>query len=301
LDFLSPECQEKGREVFHKYRKIGAISNVELRVRKKDGSEILALYTGRIGHNPDGSFRQTYCIFEDITERKRAEDALRIANKKLKLLSSLTRHDINNQILVVNGFLGLLQNEIQNPSSEHLFTSIANASDRIAAMIRFTREYNQVGVNAPIWQDCRILAGAAAKAVTPGQVTVKNDLLAGTEVFADPLLSRVCSNLIDNALRHGRTVTTIRFVFEEHDDRRVLVCEDDGDGVPADEKERIFDRGYGKNTGLGLTLAREILDITGITIKECGEPGKGARFELTVPEEGWRKVPASTGADLGPV
>ena len=63
----------------------------------------------------------------------------------------------------------------------------------------------------------------------------------------------------------------------------VIVCEDDGVGVPAGDKERIFDKGFGKNTGLGLALSREILDITGITITETGTPGAGARFEITVP------------------
>jgi len=59
-------------------------------------------------------------------------------------------------------------------------------------------------------------------------------------------------------------------------------------GIPAFEKKIIFDRGFGKNTGLGLAISREILDITGITIKETGEPGKGARFEMTVPKGAWR-------------
>ncbi len=74
-------------------------------------------------------------------------------------------------------------------------------------------------------------------------------------------------------------------------EHRVLVCEDDGDGVPAEEKEKIFERGFGKNTGLGLSLSREILSITGITISETGEPGKGARFEMTVPKAAWRTSP----------
>jgi signal transduction histidine kinase len=52
--------------------------------------------------------------------------------------------------------------------------------------------------------------------------------------------------------------------------------------------ERIFERGYGKNTGLGLFLSREILAITGITITENGVPGKGARFEITVPKGAYR-------------
>ncbi|MCX6690757.1 MAG: ATP-binding protein [Methanoregula sp.] len=63
----------------------------------------------------------------------------------------------------------------------------------------------------------------------------------------------------------------------------VIVCKDDGNGVPQDEKENIFKRGFGKNTGLGLFLSREILSITGITITENGVPGNGAHFEIIVP------------------
>jgi signal transduction histidine kinase len=74
----------------------------------------------------------------------------------------------------------------------------------------------------------------------------------------------------------------------------LIICKDDGDGVVAEEKERIFERGFGKNTGLGLTLSREILSITGITIRETGEPGKGARFEIVVPNGAWRTTKKGT-------
>ena len=67
-----------------------------------------------------------------------------------------------------------------------------------------------------------------------------------------------------------------------------LIFEDDGAGIPKNENEKIFQRGFGKNTGLGLFLCREILSITGITIKETGEPGKGARFEIFVPQGFYR-------------
>ncbi len=64
-----------------------------------------------------------------------------------------------------------------------------------------------------------------------------------------------------------------------------------GEGVPTEEKEKIFDVVFVKNTGIGLTLSREILSITGITINEFREPGKGARFEMTVPKGEWRMNP----------
>ncbi len=117
---------------------------------------------------------------------------------------------------------------------------------------------------------------------------MKNDLPTGAEVFADPLITKVFYNLMDNAARHGGTITTIRFTLEECGPDTILICEDDGVGVPAEDKERIFERGFGKNTGLGLALSREILAITGITIRETGEPGAGVRFEIVVPKGAYR-------------
>ncbi|MDH7509548.1 MAG: hypothetical protein QHH04_00700 [Methanolinea sp.] len=63
---------------------------------------------------------------------------------------------------------------------------------------------------------------------------------------------------------------------------------DNGKGIAEDEKEKISGKGYGEHTGYGLFLAREILAITGISIRECGVPGEGAVFEMIVPGGAWR-------------
>jgi signal transduction histidine kinase len=130
----------------------------------------------------------------------------------------------------------------------------------------------------------------AGTGATLGQVTLNNDLPANTEVFTDPLIVKVFFNLIDNALRHGSRITTIRFSSEARDRDLIIICEDDGAGIAMPEKEKIFERGFGKNTGFGLAISRDILDITGITIRETGEPGRGARFEITVPQGMWRII-----------
>ena len=59
-------------------------------------------------------------------------------------------------------------------------------------------------------------------------------------------------------------------------------------GITDEDKKSLFLRGFGKNTGLGLFLSQEILAITGITITETGIPGKGARFEIAVPDGAFR-------------
>ena len=225
---------------------------------------------------------------KDISSRKRMEEAILRANKNLNLLYGITRHDINNQLVALNGFVELLRMNVPDPAVKGYFSRIMEASSQITAMIRFTKEYEEIGVRAAVWQDLRALVESAGTGAMPGQVALKNDLPAGTEVFADPLIVKVFFNLIDNALRHGGRITAIRFALEERNGDGIIVCEDDGDGVVREEKERIFERGFGKNTGFGLAISREILDITGITIKETGEPGTGARFEMTVPKGAYR-------------
>ena len=262
--------------------------NTEFRVLRPDGSIRTIRALAIVQRDASGKPVRMIGTNWDITYQKSAEEALSQANRKLNLLSTITRHDINNQLTVLIGFLGVLGDTGPGPLYDEYLKKATTAAERITAIIRFTKEYENIGVNAPSWQEVRALVDTAAKLAPLGRVRVQNDLPAGMEVLADQLIIKVFYNLMDNATRYGGKITTIRFFTEDHDDEVVIVCEDDGVGVPGAEKQRIFERGVGKNTGLGLFLTREILDITGITIHEAGEPGKGARFEMTVPKGMWR-------------
>ena len=288
-DFLEPERREMFRTIFEKFKKSGEVNNVELRVQKKDGNKLAVSWTGRIGHNLDGSFRQTYCIIEDVTERKHAEKALQQANKQLNLLSSITRHDLLNQLMVLKGYLELSHRVIDNPTTliEYIKKE-EKAANTIEHQIKFTKDYQDLGAVAPTWQNVNASIDKVLSQLSIQDVRIETDP-ANPQLFADPLFEKVFYNLIDNALRYGGDqMTTIRVSSQESDGKLTLVCEDDGVGIPAQDKTRLFTRGFGKNTGLGLFLSREILAITEITITETGEEGKGARFEMTVPKGMWR-------------
>nr|WP_321352199.1 PAS domain S-box protein [uncultured Methanoregula sp.] len=293
--FIPPEDIPAAREFLRKILSGEKnISGAEYRVCHKDGTLLWHNTTLSPMQDSHGNIAYLLGIARDITERKRDLEALRQANKKLNILSGITRHDIKNQILTLDSYVVLLRKKIPDPAYEGEFSRIRKASRQIANMIQFTKEYEMIGVLAPKWQDIRLLADNAARDTALGQVMLINDLPAGVEIFADPLIAKVFYNLIDNSLRHGGGVGNIRFSLEERDGDRILVCADDGNGIAKDDKEMIFNLGFGKNTGFGLAISREILDITGITIRETGEPGKGARFEIIVPNGEYRHIQMKT-------
>ena len=225
----------------------------------------------------------------DITERKRAEEALQRANKQLNLLSSITRHDILNQLMALKGYLYLSHEVIDNPTTliEYIKKE-EQAANTIEHQITFTKDYQDLGAAAPAWQNVNASINKALLGLPMRAVRVEVDP-ANPELFADPLFEKVFYNLIDNALRYGGDkMKTIRVSSQEIENGLKIVCDDDGVGITAEDKKRLFTKGFGKNTGLGLFLSREILAITGITITENGIPGKGARFEITVPKGAYR-------------
>jgi PAS domain S-box-containing protein len=266
----------------------GYFSLREHRIIRRDGEIRWIAVRIRVNKDAQGRTIKSHGANQDITERKRAEEALRQANRKLTLLSGITRHDIKNQILTLDGFIALLHRKIPGPAYDNYFSRISTASSQIAKLIQFTREYEQLGTTGAVWQDIGKIAKMAAADLLPETVHLSVDA-EHCEIFADPMFMMVLYNFFDNALRHGDHVTGITIRLEDEGTQGILIVEDNGIGVPADLKEQIFERGFGKNTGLGLFLIREILSITGATIRETGTEGKGVRFEIFLSPGTWRR------------
>ncbi len=226
-------------------------------------------------------------IARDISERKRFESAIQNANTKLNLLSSITRHDILNQLTALTGYLDLSEDITEDPDLLDYIHKEKKTADTIHRQILFTRDYQTIGVQSPQWQNLKSTIQKAAGLLDYGAVSLKVNL-DDTEVFADPLLEKVFFNLIDNSVRYGNGLTTIDFFAQSSDTGLTLICSDDGGGIPSAEKENIFNRKYFSNTGFGLFLSREILSITGFKIAETGEFGVGARFEIHIPKGNYR-------------
>jgi PAS domain S-box-containing protein len=231
-------------------------------------------------------------VITDITERKTAEDALFRLNKKLTILSSITRHDIKNQLIALSAYLELSKEPLEAvPEGREYLEKAMKIAATIENQIDFTKVYEDMGTKAPVWQNISAGVRRATAALPSGNARVEVDR-TDLEIYADPLAEKVFYNLIDNALRYGGGgMTTIRISSTETDAGLVITCEDDGIGIPANDRRHLFEQGYGRHTGLGLFLSREILSITGIDIAETSEPGKGARFEIRVPKASYRVTP----------
>jgi PAS domain S-box-containing protein len=281
---------ERGAGIAHAYlehlRK-GDTEHRDFEFMRRDGSRMYASLAMTAITDENGAYQGALALCADITQRKLAEGALQLANRKLNLLSSITRHDILNQLTALLGYLELSRESMQDPSDSTLITKEIEAARTIRRQIEFTRDYQETGVRAPLWQNLQEIIGKVGKSL-PLNGVILEATLGNLEVYADPLLEKIFYNLMDNALKHGGGVTKIRYQAAESGDGLTILCEDDGRGIPAKEKKMIFTHGYGRHTGLGLFLSREILSITGISIAEKGEAGKGARFEITIPTGTYR-------------
>lgn len=224
----------------------------------------------------------------ELKRTQEAEIALRNANTKLGLLSGITRHDILNQIRALSMISSLLKEEMgEDRKAETPLRIMDDVIGTMEGQITFTREYELLGSKTAEWMNVASLVSEVAEGTDFRQITT--EITTGSlEIFADPLLKRAVFNLFDNAVRHGERVTRMLVSFHEEENVGVLVFEDDGCGVPENMKEKIFWKKTGKNTGYGLFLVQEILSITGMTIRETGQKGVGARFEIRIPETCYR-------------
>lgn len=231
------------------------------------------------------------------SERRRVEKALDEANKKLNLMASITRHDVVNQLTTQNESLdyALRLKDTDAAKAWEYVSAAAQIGTRTLNSVKFTGDYQKVGVKSPQWQDIRSLIDTAAGENAHGHLQIKNEVPSRTEIYADPLIGKVFSNLMENSVKYGVKVTMIRFRLEKTASGSTIVCEDDGVGIPDARKESIFTYEHGMTMGLGLFLAREILAITGITLFETGKSGSGARFEIRCPEKTIRNHDSASG------
>jgi len=220
-------------------------------------------------------------------EREQNLSKLSMVNEKLHVVGSLTRHDVRNKLMAIKTKTYLLKKK--NKDNQELISNLEGVEatvDSTAALLDFSGVYEKIGseklreVNV---EECFNQALELRHSVQ--NVKVINET-RGLTVIADKLLSEVFYNLVDNSLRHGQKVTQIRLYTIKEDNTLKLIYEDNGVGITEDNKSKIFVDGYstGKSSGLGLKLIKRVVEGYRWSITENGEPHKGAKFVITIPQ-----------------
>jgi PAS domain S-box-containing protein len=223
----------------------------------------------------------------EILERKRFEATLQLANRKLNMLSSITGNDIFNQITAIILYVSRAEEMVKDPALLEHLRKIEQSTQIIQKQIRFARDYQEIGLHAPQWQNVDSTISNAISGLDLGGIRVDKDT-GNLEISADLLLERVFLAMVDNTVRHGQKTTQIRFTAQETGEGLTIFCQDNGTGVPQRVKEGMLKHDYHQISGYGLFLASEILAMTELSVVETGEPGDGARFEIRVPKGRYR-------------
>jgi PAS domain S-box-containing protein len=286
--------------------KEGKEYSFERKIRQPSGNEIICEV--RLSLLPSEGHTLIRGSYIDITERKRSEELLekrvvertrelnilqeayKLANQKLNILTGITRHDILNAITGLKGYLEFSLEEELPKSAKTFVEKCVDITNQIQRLIEFTRVYENIGNSEAIWQDVSGIIDNIRDMMKNSNLTFKVET-GNLQIYADPMLEKVFYTLVENTLRHGEKATEVRLNYEKTDDGLTLVYSDNGVGIPDDDKLSIFKRGFGKHTGLGLYISQEILAITHIQITETGEYGKGARFIMFIPPEYFRLEP----------
>ncbi|MFA4823571.1 MAG: ATP-binding protein [Methanoregula sp.] len=247
--------------------------------RKQSGECIMHLVKVPVSDS-SGTPRFILGMADDLTEQT--------ASLKLDLLYSLTRSDILDQLSVIINSLERAQLKSSESAIQAFFDNTIGSVESIRNQIGFLSSLKDRGVISPKWQHISQSFKIAATLLPAHQISIGSEM-DDFEIYADPLLPRVFYNLLDNSMKHGgSSLTKIHLSARLSHDSLHIIYEDNGPGIPPDQKRKIFEFGQSSGTGMDLFLVREILGFTGITITENGDPGKGIRFVIVIPKGKFR-------------
>jgi len=213
---------------------------------------------------------------EQQAELRERQRKLERQNDRLDEFASVVSHDLRNPLTVADGRLDLAREEV---SSDHLDV-VSQAHGRMQTLIdgllSLARQGEVPEETTPV--DLATIADRSWRAVETGEATLFTEI--DRTVFADEnRLRQLFENLFRNAAEHGGTAVSV--TVGSLDDG--FYIEDDGPGIPAGERDDVFEFGYSTSTdgtGLGLAIVSQVVDAHGWEIDVTGGSDGGTRFEI---------------------
>ena len=281
--------------------KAGESWSTEIIIKNKDGSVVPVILNRTPIFKEDGEFSGAASIATDITLQKSTEADLTFSleslscslakiqelNEKLRVVGGLTRHDVRNKLSTVTGYAYILKK--RHSDQADVVEGLSKMEQAVAETVKifdFAKMYEQLGAEELTHIEVEATIDEA-KALFSGSLPNIINECHGLTVLADSFLRQMFYNFIDNTKKHGQKTTTIKIHYQKSDnDKLKLIYEDDGVGISLENKQKLFTEGFstGGSTGFGLFLTKKMIEVYGWKIEENGEPGKGAKFTITIPK-----------------
>jgi PAS domain S-box-containing protein len=232
--------------------------------------------------------RQEYGVIvaHDTRERKKYENALLNAQKKLNIINFLTRNEIKSQVFIVRAYLDILRQIARHPEEASILDKLTSTTTEIQRHIEFAENYQEMGAQDPRWQNFNEVLIYAISHLPPIPIT-RITRIDDVALRSDPLFEKGLMHLMEYIYSRGKIIEPVRIAHNESGEGLVISLEKKGTGIPPERKESLFIWEKSKSNTENLFFVREILAITSISIHETGDPGT-IRFELRIPRDGYR-------------
>jgi signal transduction histidine kinase len=219
-------------------------------------------------------------VLRDVTDRRRRQQELERTNERLDQFASIVSHDLRNPLTVATGYLDLLDDEYDG--DDDYVDRIDGALARMEQIVEDTLALARQGraVSDPEWVGLDSLAREAWGGVETADATLACDV-DGVRIRCDPERVRhVFENLFRNAVEHGGDDVDV------HLGRLAdgFSVEDDGPGIPHDDRDRLFEPGHTTadgGSGFGLAIVETVVEAHDWRVSATDGPTGGARFEIT--------------------
>jgi len=284
-DILPISAVHPWSEIWEHLKKEGTI-NRRMEMIKKNGSRIPVEMVIRYLEYHKNEF--VCCFVRDVSERMRMEHTLHRANKKLNVLASITRHDIQNKVTILLGYLTRAKKRETDPEVREYLDRQEIAARAIRDEIAITRDFKDLGSDSPEWLDIGEMVAEVTNRFRDHAVRFSIDLPPGLLVYADRQMERAFFRLFETAFTSPSPPESIRVFSRGEQDRIVICVEFEGDQNPTDKKNAGSDTTGSDLERHSLLVIREILSLTDITLDESKGPGNGERFEIGIPAVSYR-------------
>jgi len=310
-DMIHPDDLEMATNAF--FNSLGSNENFHTQVRIIDKQSNIKYLECILSFERDweGKIRKVFGTISDVTERRKAEQALFESNNRYKKLNetkdrlfSIIAHDLKNPFMSIQGFAELVQKKIDKLEKEKIveFMNLVREQTKQAHLLLenlLDWAMSQTGDVAYNPEDIdlhEIIENTKAflnLTLNNKNIQVDVNLHEPISIFADEkMISTVLRNLMSNAVKFSNRGSTIFIECEKDDVFAKISVKDQGIGIHPDIKEQLFaiDKRIKtegtekeKGTGLGLTLCNDFIEKHGGCISVESEMGKGSKFYFTVP------------------